>query len=188
MTPADSAGQAVADGPPNRPITTRAYHKADWQTVCAVHDRARPDELFGSCGPRAFVPLAEERCDAKSFRRSRKFVACLGEQVVGFVGVDDTYVSWLYVDPDYYGRGIGRRLLRLTMDVIGPEAWTVCLAKNTRARHLYESEGFQVSEAFAAKNAGYPCHCVRLTLSSPTAHAHGRRRRMQPTARRARRG
>ena len=189
--PADGAGRFSGDGPWNQAIAIRAYRKDDWLAVCLVHDRARPEELAGSCDPRAFVPLAEERSDADSFRRSRKFVACLGEKIVGFVGVDGTYVSWLYVDPDYHGRGIGRGLLRLAVELIGAGAWTVWLAENTRARRLYEREGFQVSEAFAAENAGYPCNCVRLTLSTTV----GDRERlslsnkpMPPTARRARRG
>lgn len=64
--------------------------------MCAVHDRARPDALQGSCDPRAFVPLAEEQEDAESFEHSRKFVACVAEQIVGFVGLEGTYLSWLY--------------------------------------------------------------------------------------------
>jgi hypothetical protein len=79
-------------------VIIRAYCDDDWPAVCAVHDRARPDELRGSCDPRAFVPLADEQEDAADFQRSRKFVACIGDQIVGFVGVDGTYLSWLYAD------------------------------------------------------------------------------------------
>lgn len=143
----------------------RDYYNTDWQAVCAVHNRARPDELRGSCDPRAFVPLAEEQEDAESFRRSRKFVACIGERIVGFVGIDGTYLSWLYVDPAYYGQGIGRKLLRLGIRCIGPHAWTVVLAGNNRARRLYESEGFQVVDTYKSTNAGYPCTCVFMSLS-----------------------
>ena len=50
-------------------IMIRAYCETDWAAVCAVHDRARPDELRGSCDPRAFVPLAAEQDDAASFQR-----------------------------------------------------------------------------------------------------------------------
>jgi ribosomal protein S18 acetylase RimI-like enzyme len=146
-------------------VVTRAYRDADWPAVCAVHDRARPDELRGSCDPRDFVPLAEDRSDGENFRRSRKFVACIGERVVGFVGVDGTYLSWLYVDPACYGQGIGRRLLRLGVGLIGPQAWTVVLAGNARARKLYEGEGFQVVQTSVGTNAGHPCTSLRLALS-----------------------
>ncbi len=164
---------AEADGSRANPIVIRAYADADWPAVCAVHDRARPDELRGSCDPRAFVPLAEDEGDAASFNRSRKFVACSGEQVVGFVGVDGTYLSWLYVDPALYGQGIGRRLLRLGLRLIGPQAWTVALAGNTRALRLYESEGFQVVDTSSSANAGYPCMSVKLSLSASEPRSPG---------------
>jgi len=155
-------------------LLIRDYRDADWPAVCVVHDRARPEELRGSCDPRAFVPLAEEQEDAESFRRSHKFVACVGEQIVGFVGTDGTYLSWLYVDPAYSGQGIGRRLLRVGVQYIGPHAWTVALAGNTRSRRLYESEGFQVVDTYDSTNAGYPCTCVRLALSPPHPRVSGR--------------
>jgi ribosomal protein S18 acetylase RimI-like enzyme len=154
-----------ADVPSPEHFTIRAYQDNDWLAVCAVHDRARPDELRGSCDARAFVPLAEEPDDAASLQRSRKFVACVGEQVVGFVGIDATYVSWLYVDPVFYRQGIGRRLLRLALQRIGPQAWTVALAGNLAARRLYESEGFRVIRTYEGTNAGYPCTCVELAPS-----------------------
>jgi ribosomal protein S18 acetylase RimI-like enzyme len=156
-------------------VVIQAYCEADWPAVCAVHDRARPEELRGSCDPRAFVPLAEEQDDAESFQRSRKFVACLGEQVIGFVGIDGTYLSWLYVDPASSGQGLGRRLLRIGVRLIGPQAWTVVLAGNTRARQLCESEGFQIVHAYESTNAGYPCTCVQLALSPSPSCPSGSR-------------
>jgi ribosomal protein S18 acetylase RimI-like enzyme len=157
-------------------VVIRPYCDADWPAVCAVHDRARPDELRGSCDPRAFVPLAEEQDDPESFQRSRKFVACRGAQIVGFVGIDGTYLSWLYVDPAYYGQGIGRRLLRVGLQLIGSQAWTVVLAGNLRARWLYESEGFQVVRMYDSANAGYPCTCLQLALSPAPSGTSGRRK------------
>jgi len=144
-------------------VTVREYTEDDWAAICRVHDRARPDELAGSCDPRAFVPLAEDP-EADDIGRSRKWVACVEGRVVGFVGVDGDYLSWLYVDPAYYGQGIGRRLLRLGLNVIGPGAWTIALAGNARALRLYEREGFKVVRTFDGDNAGYPCTCVRLAL------------------------
>ena len=52
-------------------LTIRPYRDADWEAICRVHDRARPDELRGSCDPRAFVPLAEDPT-AHDIHRCRK--------------------------------------------------------------------------------------------------------------------
>jgi len=144
-------------------ITIRPYNDDDWPEVCRVHDRARPDELNGSCDPRAFVPLVEDAAST-NIHTSRKYVACDGGRVVGFVGIEGNYLSWLYVDPDYYGRGIGRRLLRFAVDRLEPGGWALCLAGNDRALGLYQSEGFRIIRAFEGNNGGYPCLCVRLEL------------------------
>ena len=71
---------------PHSLVTLRAYCNADWPAVCAIHDQARPHELKGSCDRRAFVPLANDQEDLDDFHRSKKFVACIGDTVVGFVG------------------------------------------------------------------------------------------------------
>jgi ribosomal protein S18 acetylase RimI-like enzyme len=149
-------------------ITIRPYHDSDWPAICAVHDRARPDELRGSCDPRAFIPLAEDKEDLADVQRSNKFVACLGDQVIGFVGVDGDYLSWLYIDPAFSQRGIGRRLLRLGKRLTGPSGWTIALAGNVPALALYQSEGFQIARTFESQNKGYLCTGVRLTLAPPS--------------------
>jgi ribosomal protein S18 acetylase RimI-like enzyme len=108
--------------------------------------------------------LAKDQDDIETFHRSEKFVACIMDEVVGFVGVDENLVSWLYVDPDYFGLGIGRELLQLGLELAGPKAWTVVLNGNTRARRLYASEGFHIVHTFEGTNAGYPCTCLELAL------------------------
>lgn len=149
---------------PHSLITLRAYCDEDWPAVCAIHDQARPHELEGSCDRRAFIPLANDQEGLDDFHRSEKFVACIGDTVVGFIGIDETLISWLYVAPDYFGHGIGRELLQLGLEIAGPQAWTIVLAQNSRARTLYESEGFQVVNIFESTNAGYPCVCMELSL------------------------
>ena len=145
-------------------IMFRAYCNEDWPAVCTIHDRARPYELDGSCDPKTFLALADDQEDIETFYRAEKFVACIDEHVVGFVGVEENLLSWLYVDPDHFGKGIGRELLQLGLELTGPKAWTVVLSGNSRARQLYASEGFQVVHTFEGSNAGYPCTCLELAL------------------------
>ncbi|MBT3189085.1 MAG: GNAT family N-acetyltransferase [Anaerolineae bacterium] len=142
-------------------ITIRPYKEKDWKRICAIHDAARPDELLGSCDPRAFVPI-EKDDEVEELKKSDKFVAVDEDEVVGFVGVDGTYLAWLYVNPDYYHQGIGRRLLQNGIETIGSGAWTIVLDGNKNAISLYKSEGFIEARRFKSDNAGYPCTCLRL--------------------------
>lgn len=142
-------------------IAYRSFEDKDWKAICQIHDRARPDELVGSCDPRGFIPI-EQDTEIEDLKRSKKFVAIADEQVVGFVGVDNDYLAWLYVDPDYYGKGIGRELLRIGIRKIGEGAWTVVLDGNRKAIALYKSEGFQEDGRFDGENNGYPCTCIKM--------------------------
>jgi GNAT superfamily N-acetyltransferase len=157
-------------------IEMRAFEPQDWYAICRIHDRARPDELEGSCNPRAFVPIEQDK-EVEGLKRSRKFVAHNGDHILGFVGMDEKYLAWMYVDPDHYGQGIGRRLLQVVVAEIGSGAWTIVLEGNYRARQLYESEGFREAHRFESDNAGYPCTCLRMALtreeSSPEHDRNG---------------
>lgn len=145
-------------------IAYREYQDADWKAICRIHDLARPDELKGSCDPRAFVPIEQDE-EAEDLKLHKKFVAHDDDAVIGFVGVDGDYLAWLYVHPEYYGQGIGRELLRIGIREIGAGAWTIVLEGNKKAIALYQSESFQEIERFDSDNAGYPCVCLKMKLS-----------------------
>jgi ribosomal protein S18 acetylase RimI-like enzyme len=98
----------------------------------------------------------------EDLNRSRKFVACEGDRVVGFVAMDEKYVSFLYVDPDHYGQVIGRKLLQTANEWTSEGAWTIVPDGNQRAIALYESEGYREVRRFASDNAGYLCTCLRM--------------------------
>jgi len=145
-------------------ITYREYNDADWKAICQIHDRARPDELRGSCDPRGFIPIEQDK-EAEELKKCWKFVACADEQVIGFIGVDDKYLAWLYIDPSHYGKGIGRALLQIGLREIGDGAWTIVLDRNATAMKLYESEGFRETKRFPGENNGYPVTCVKMERS-----------------------
>ncbi len=141
----------------------RDYRPADWSAICRVHDLSRPDELRGSFDARAFIPLALDP-EGKYIAACEMFVAQHGEDVVGFAGIDEPYFAWLYVDPAFYGGGIGRALLRHCLERLGEDAWTLACGNNDRAIHLYVSEGFTVESRFIGDNAGYKGSSARLAL------------------------
>jgi GNAT superfamily N-acetyltransferase len=144
-------------------VVIRDYRPGDWPAICRVHDRSRPDELRGSFDARAFIPLAEDP-ERAYIDDCTMFVAERGEDVVGFAGIDEPYLAWLYVDPAHYRRGIGRALLRHCVARLGEEAWTRACGNNAAALSLYLSEGFVIESRFTGENAGFKGPSARLTL------------------------
>lgn len=145
-------------------ISVRKYRKEDWNAICTVHDRSRPDELKGSFDPAAFVPLADDP-EGKYIADCDMYVAEVDSKVIAFAGVDAPYFAWLYVDPEFYRKGIGRLLVRHCLPLLGEDAWAYACGNNEPALTLYLSEGFVIESRFRGKNAGYEGDTVRIALN-----------------------
>jgi ribosomal protein S18 acetylase RimI-like enzyme len=131
----------------------RPYRPDDWPDLCAVHDASRLFELRASIGDSAFLPLAETGENEGIFD-GRLDVAQINGAIVGFVGFSDDELTWLYVHPGHFGKGIGRQLLRHAIEAAGPVFQTEVLEGNNIATKLYESEGFLVVDRSVGKLAG----------------------------------
>ncbi|MCZ6673147.1 MAG: GNAT family N-acetyltransferase [Verrucomicrobia bacterium] len=143
-------------------IQIRPYTLNDWDGICRVHDRSRPLELQGSCDERAFIPLNDDP-ESSALHQCRLLVACEGDKIIGFTGSHEDFLGWLYLDPDFTGRGIAKQLLKECLKYIGPHAWTVTLAGNKRAKKLYESAGFTVKSSFLSDDEGFPCRVYKMS-------------------------
>ena len=157
-------------------LSLRAYTHADWESVCRVHDAARILELTASgVDIRAFRPMVDE-AEADEFFDSATVVAQVDDAIAGFVSWNGTYITWLYVEPAFQRRGIGRSLLQHALQQIGPEAWTNMIAGNEPTLALYRSLGMEVVWIRPTECEGYACGLARLAL--PTS------RMRDPVARR----
>lgn len=126
-------------------LSIRPYQKTDWTRLCAIHDRARIDELTGSVDLKAFLTL-EQSAENEGLFDGELWVSLLDDLVVGFVAFDPTEITWLYVDPDYYRKGIGRALLRFALKQYTDKVMVEVLSGNTAAIQLYLQEGFKILE------------------------------------------
>ncbi|UIJ44537.1 GNAT family N-acetyltransferase [Sphingomonas cannabina] len=135
-------------------LTIRPYQASDWPAINAIHDAARLDELRLSVGLHAFRPLAEVAEDEGLF--DGELWVAEAPHVVGFVAFDREEVSWLYVDPAHYGKGVGKRLLRHALARIPGDATTSVLAGNDPALNLYLAAGFEIVETRSGHLSGAP--------------------------------
>ena len=54
----------------------------------------------------------------------------------------DGCLGQLFIDPDYQGQGLGKRLLAFTRQQLPDEIWLRCVRENEKAWRWYEREGF----------------------------------------------
>ena len=67
-----------------RNLLVRPYQPAVWLSICQIHDLARPGELAGSCDPRAFIPIKENK-EVEHLKLYLKIVSVLDDRVAGLL-------------------------------------------------------------------------------------------------------
>ena len=124
-------------------ITVRPYGKNDWLRLTEIHDSARKIELHLANLDDAFVPL-EKAAENEGLFDYTVDVALLGEKIAGFSAYSDEELAWLYVDPAYARRGVGRALIEEALRNEPGINSVEVLVGNLPARKLYEKTGFEL--------------------------------------------
>jgi ribosomal protein S18 acetylase RimI-like enzyme len=70
------------------------------------------------------------------------------DQVIGFAGHKQSYISWMFVHPWHRRRGVAIALLREMLPRLGRPVTLNVGKKNLPARRLYEELGFVVEKDF----------------------------------------
>src|SRR4028118_1174860 len=144
LDPTDALGSAHHEET-SMTVRVRPYSPDDWDAVVEIHDKARLDELRCSIWMEAFKAL-ESTYESEELFAGEVWVAELDGEVAGFLALSDDEVTWTYVHPRFYRRGVGTALLRqVTEGATGRLELTV-LDGNDAARRLYERAGFVVEE------------------------------------------
>ncbi len=131
----------------------RPYRDGDWPQLCAIHDRARRDELTTAGYSVAFLTL-EQTAHKEGLFDDALDVVEVGSVVRGFVAWSKQELTWLYIDPHYYRRGIGRLLVRHVIDSTDSTLSVEALEGNLPAIALYLSEGFSISHRVKGRLEG----------------------------------
>lgn len=104
-----------------------------------AHDGHVPDELSRIRTRESFDVRAVQRIDDTA-------VATVGDEVAGFVMVDDDEVEQVYVSSDHRGSGVADAILaeaeRLVRANGHERAWLAVVEGNARARRFYERNGW----------------------------------------------
>ena len=84
--------------------------------------------------------------------------------VLGFVGVADRKIEMLFLDPDYFGRGLGRTLLDYAIQELQANRLDVN-AQNEKALRFYLKYGFVEYERTEKDDQGRNYPLIRMIIS-----------------------
>ncbi|WP_109211960.1 MULTISPECIES: GNAT family N-acetyltransferase [Microbacterium] len=137
-------------------LAIRPYESRDWDAISRIHDAARLDELRGAGLLDAYLPLADTYENEGLFD-DEVWIAEDAGRVAGFlagsVGEQGGEITWIYVDPALYRRGIGRALVEHFIARAGGPVELEVLDGNG-ARDFYEALGFVLASTTTGKLAG----------------------------------
>jgi putative acetyltransferase len=91
------------------------------------------------------------------------FCLAAGSLVTGFIGVAGHKVEMLFLDPSYFGQGLGRKLLDFAVEELHANKLDVN-EQNSKALQFYQRSGFEVFERTDQDDQGrnYPLLRMRL--------------------------
>lgn len=126
----------------------REYNKPDWPEIVRLFKAAKQDELKGAVDADQIVGLEDDKVLLKSFRESNIFVAANGHEIIGCVGNNEDLISFLFVDPRHYRKGIASALLKFILSRC-KNPWLLTAKTNAPAISLYKSFGFSIVDEFS---------------------------------------
>jgi GNAT superfamily N-acetyltransferase len=95
-------------------------------------------------------------------------VAVDGDRIIGLVQAHDGWLSHLYVEPEFWQRGIGTQLHDAAVDALSTtgctSAWLWVLRANTTARSMYERRGWRLTDQVRPVYAPAGIEDVNYTL------------------------
>ncbi len=144
-------------------VTIRLATIADAAAIAGVHVRSWqhaytgivPEDFLAGLDPTLRTPVWAENLRRGPADHVLTWVAEEGDRVVGFAtlgpgrdedaGRGDREIYSIYLDPDQWGHGVARDLMRTVVAEagVGTRIMLWVLAENEHARHFYRRNGFE---------------------------------------------
>lgn len=98
-----------------------------------------------------------------NFNDFQVFCSVYENTVIGFIGVAEKKVEMLFLDPEYFGNGVGKKLLSFAVDELEADKVDVN-EQNTKAIKFYQKFGFEILERTDKDDQGRSYPLLRMKL------------------------
>lgn len=145
----------------NHDVIIRAYQASDKPSLSSIWYRASLEAHSFLGGDR----LQDQRklIEDVYLEKAETWVAMINDRPIGFIGLLDSFIGGLFVDPDVQGCGTGRILIRHALALKGELSLEV-YADNERACRFYSRLGFKITSQRSEDDEGLPFRNIRMEL------------------------
>lgn len=127
---------------------------AVWEkSVLATHDFLTPIDF----------KEIKELVNTINFNDFQVFCLVNGKVISGFIGVEDKKIEMLFIDPKYFGQGLGPKLLNFAIKNLNADKVDVN-EQNSKALKFYHKFGFEISERIDKDDQGRNYPLLRMKL------------------------
>lgn len=125
-----------------------------WEkSVLATHDFLTPTD---------FMEI-KKLVNSINFNDFQVFCLVNGKVISGFIGVAEKKVEMLFLDPKYFGQGLGHKLLNFAVKELNADKVDVN-EQNTKALKFYQKFGFETFERTNKDDQGRNYPLLRMKL------------------------
>lgn len=123
------------------------------QSVLATHDFLTPTDF------------SEIKKLVQTINFNHFQVYCLTEDdfVIGFIGVANKKIEMLFLDPKYFGQGLGKMLMNFAISELAADKVDVN-EQNIKAVNFYKKSGFEIIERAEKDDQGRNYPLLRMKL------------------------
>lgn len=128
-----------------------------WErSVLATHDFLTPADF----------EAIKELVGSINFNDFQVFCLVNGNLVAGFIGIADYKIEMLFLDPEYFGQGLGQMLLSYAVKELKADKVDVN-EQNIKALKFYQKFGFETFERTDKDDQGrhYPLLRMKLVIN-----------------------
>ena len=126
-----------------------------WEkSVLATHDFLTPNDF----------KEIKELVSTINFNDFQVFCLVNGKVILGFIGVADMKIEMLFLDPKYFGQGLGQKLLHFAVKKLNADKVDVN-EQNSKAVKFYHRFGFEIFERTDKDDQGSNYPLLRMKLA-----------------------
>ncbi len=146
-------------------LSIRKYHPQDFERICEIFSLSKKIEMSFSGIDIEIISLEKDENLKTDFEKSQIIIAEFGNEILGFAGYNNDFISFMFVHPDYFGKGIGKALIKEVL-INCQHAHLAVLKENVPAITLYKSFGFEIEKEFEGVYRGIKCNALKMVRYS----------------------